>query len=304
MRTRRGIGAFRRKAAKATLPTYRFQYDFEYDLDAVSFCELRLRLWDAIPKLLSALEEQHFVCSDNCRQHLTVVLFDKLTDFGDAHWTDLCVDAHRHLEQAGKLTHLDVGKAQYALRGPRAIHVDPVADHEWTYTVEGFSPRFVGRGESIDASRKDFGVMVHKAFQMLVGLRPFRMTPEQHSDWRILEDAIDVDAYRASVPLTIIEVGVVTAAGSDGCTVKWIDGDREEHVRFEEAPPEFAALSSGQWIEALVERQAIDYSLNAIRFVRNTEALEVMDAEECDRWIRTLPSDDSLPRSEIEWTTL
>ena len=88
---------------------------------------------------------------------------------------------------------------------------------------------------------------------------------------------IDVDKYRDSVPLTLLEVGFVSEWNADRWVVVWLDGRRAETVTVEQTPPEFAAFQPGQWFEALVEREPRSYALRKLCFVRTTEPLREID---------------------------
>jgi hypothetical protein len=130
------------------------------------------------------------------------------------------------------------------------------------------------------------------------------MNEKQQTDWQLLESVIDLDRYWESVPVTLLEIGVVTKITVDGWEVVWLDGHRHERISVEQTVAEFAAFQAGQWFEALVERQPKTFALRKLRYVRPTDSLREMTEEEFQQWLGSLPSGQDLPKSGSDWTTL
>ncbi len=170
--------------------------------------------------------------------------------------------------------------------------------------MDQFGPQFIGKGDSIAAARRDFLNQIHSAFQSLVRLRPFQMNETQRVDWQMLESLIDVDRYWDSVPVALLETGVVSSDTADGWEIVWLDGERRELIPSERTLPEFAAFKQGQWFEAIVERQPRTYTLQKLRYVRPIEPIREMSEEEFRQWVDSLPSGEDVPKSGTDWATL
>jgi hypothetical protein len=282
--------------------TISVQHRVEFEPETGTFGELQRQMWGAIPSISQALEENEFPAA--CRPKLLSRVCDVLSDAGERLWQELCDEARRESGHAEEVVDLRVGPVTYHLQRALKLQVAPRDDHAWEFTLEQFAPRFVGVGDSISAARRDCLNRIHSAFQSLVRLRPFRMTEQQRSDWELLVKLIDVDKYRDSVPLTLLEVGFVSEWNADRWVVVWLDGRRAETVTVEQTPPEFAAFQPGQWFEALVEREPRSYALRKLCFVRTTEPLREMSDSELRQWLDELPSGESLPKSGSEWATL
>jgi hypothetical protein len=80
------------------------------------------------------------------------------------------------------------------------------------YLVAGFSPTFVGRGDTEAQASLDWRNAVHAAFQELLHKRPFETDEQDRQVWRVLTDQIDVAAYRNRVPISIRQFGLVSKA--------------------------------------------------------------------------------------------
>ena len=258
-----------------------------------SFEYLRQRYIRANPKVVNGLQQ----ANGNCSGHLPSQTFDALSDVSPKVWADVCAGQKREFQDADRLTEIAAGKVTYHLRQPLCSEVEPQQTRTWTFSVLPLSPRFVGVGDSINDARRNFMNSIHFAFQSLVRLRPFQMSPGQQTDWELLQRVIDVDAYWASVPLVLFENGVVSKASTDGWEVAWLDGDRQELISVDQAPTDFVALEAGNWFEALVERDAITHEIQQIRHVRGTQPPATMTPDEIRIWLQSLPTAESLPRS-------
>ncbi len=278
------------------------EHEIVFESDTVTFQEFRCQVWDATPKFASALER--LGVPEATKRKIATKVFDQLDDLGTKLWERLCAEAEREFERSDTVESLDVGPIKYELRHPRKTHVAPSADHAWAYSVDHFSPRFVGKGDSIAAAQHDFLNMVHAVFQTLVQLRPFQMDDAQKADWETLERTIDIKKYWASVPITLLEVGVVSAVTAEGREIVWLDGERKELVKIERTPPQFGALTKGQWFEALVERQPETYTLQKLNYVRPISPVREMSNDEFRKWVLSLPSSECVFKSESDWTTL
>jgi len=274
----------------------------EIDTETVTFSEIQDRFLGLIRRVASQLEEEDLSGEDMTR--ILVRVFDTLSDIRDSLWEGICDRAMRAFKHGSKIRELRYGSTTYPLRQSLQAQVFPAEEHRWTYSAEGIADRYVGNGDSIASARSDFLRKVHAAFQSLVQLREFQMSDEQLSAWRPLERLLDVEKYWESVPLTLLEVGLVLECDDDGRHVVWFDGHRTEYVPLDHAPPDFVALCKGSWFEALVAREPQTHTLRKVRFARRTSPLREMSEDELQLWLDGLPSGESLPQAESNWRTL
>ena len=144
----------------------------------------------------------------------------------------------------------------------------PSALAEGILFVESFSPTYIGHGVAFGAAYIDWRDKVHTAFQQLSGMRPFEMSTDELATWKILEDAIDVVAYRNSTPITLLEIGEVSfERRQTPQAVRWKHG-RKERVSLDQMPAAFAALRPGQCFEAVVEREPLTGDLLRSTYVK------------------------------------
>lgn len=298
-----GVQRKRRRAnTRITPSSVRVQHEVEVDPFTMTFSEIRQQVWSATPKSGEALKSLGM--SEAAYRRSLSEVFDKLDDFSTQLWKLLCADAKREFERTDLVSELPVGPVIYHLRNPLKALIAPSADQRWEVSLNQFHPRFIGKGESIAIAQRDFLNQVHATFQSLVRRRPFQMDEKQRTDWHTLERLIDVDAYWDCVPVTLLEIGVLSAITDAGCEVIWLDGVRKEVIPIERTLPEFAEFRPEQWFEALVERQPGSYELLKLRYVRPIEPIRDMSPEEFRQWISTLPSADDVPKSETDWNDL
>ena len=212
--------------------------------------------------------------------------------------------SHEQEPEKDVLDELVFGPTTYHFLRPLQKDVSRTYSQTWECSVEGLSPRFEGSGKSAESAERSFLSKVHSAFQSLVHLRPFRMTEEQRNDWSLLESLIDVPRYWESVPLKLIETGIVKSIDDDGWFVVWLDGDRVESINAEQAPPEFGAFKPGEWFEALVERTPDTHDLQKMPFARAIQPVHEMSEQELREWWDSLPTGEDLPRSDSELASL
>jgi len=292
----------RRANTRVTPSSVRFQHEVEVDPYTMTFSEIRQKVWSATPKSGEALKSLG-LSEAEYRRSLSEV-FDKLDDFSTQLWKQLCADAKREFERTDLVSELPVGPVTYHLRHPLKAQIALSADQRWEFSLNQFHPHFIGKGESFATAQRDFLNQVHATFQSLVRRRPFQMDEKQRTDWHTLERLIDVEAYWDCIPVTLLEMGVLSAITDAGWEVIWLDGERKEVIPVERTLPEFAAFRPEQWFEALVERRPGNYELLKLRYVRPIEPIRDMSPEEFRQWISTLPSADDVPKSKTEWTDL
>lgn len=296
------VSRTKRKKSVSCKQTICVEHSTKFAPDTDTFHEFRSQVFRATTTLASALVKRDFPEAE--KRSILSNFFDRLYDLGPQLWNEVCAEAKREFERSDRVVDLDVGAVTYQLRSPLKALIAPSADHAWEFSLDHFAPRFVGKGASIAAAHRDFLNKVHSSFQSLARLRPFQMNETQSADWKLLEKLIDVNAYWDSVPVTLLEIGVVSAITADGREIVWLDGERRELIPIERTPPEFAAFEEGQWFEALVERQPKTYQLQTLRYVRQIEPIREMSDDEFRQWVHSLPPGDDVPKSGTEWATL
>ena len=174
----------------------------------------------------------------------------------------------------------------------------------WSFAAENADlPRFRGSGESRETASANWRHLMHRRFQQLVRKRPFRMTEEEKADWEILSQLIDVEHYRKTTPIKRQETGFISALRSGVCEITWLGSEAVEELSLENAAPEFAGFGEGQWFEALVERNRGDYSLSKVIHAQPIDPIEGMTDEEWREWLSSLPTTETLPKSDTDWST-
>lgn len=294
----------RRRAprAKPATSVVRMEHEIEVEPYTATYTEVRDQVWRATPRVGQVLKALG-LSKAQYRKSLTDA-FDKLDDLGPQLWKQLCAEAEREFERTDRVTQFPIGPVTYQLRDPLKAQIAPSDNQGWEFSVDQFRPRFVGKGASIASAQRDFLNQVHAAFQLLVRRRPFQMDEAQRTDWQILERLIDVDAYWDCIPVTLLEIGVMSAITDAGWEVIWLDGERKEIIPIERTLPEFAALQPEHWFEALVERQPRTYELKKLRYVRPIEPIQAMSPDEFRKWIDSLSNGEDVPKSGTTWTDL
>lgn len=182
---------------------------------------------------------------------------------------------------------IEFGEARYPLLHPLYGGLNLTPDG-FVLTMQRLSPLWVGEGTTPVEAEHNLRYEIHLAFQHLHRKRPGQMTAEETSRWRALEAAIDVSQYSRETPLVVREIGTVLwlrqyrrGVGREGLKIRWFGGEAEI-VRYEDAPPAFAALRPGHWFRATTKRDAVSRQLIA-----------VVDVER-------LPGDPSLTNDQVE----
>jgi hypothetical protein len=204
----------------------------------------------------------------------------------------------------GKCQEFCVGDVWYrfAALGGVTLKGKQMADETWAFGTDE-DIRFCGCGPSRGAAAANWCNQLHTRFQQLVRKRPFCMSDDEKADWAFLSELIDVDHYRRTTPIKQQETGWISNLESAVYEITWLGSEEVEMLSLENASPEFAGFSKGQWFEALVERNREDYSLSKVIHARPIEPIKEMTDEEWKDWLSSLPTTESLPRSDTDWST-
>jgi hypothetical protein len=198
------------------------------------------------------------------------------------------------------IANASVGSITYKLRQPSFAVLECKNEQEqqgWSFCIQSWPEPYSGNGCTSEEAQKDCFNKIHVAFQSLVTLRPFRMNAEQLEAWTFLESVIDVEDYWQQIPLRVWETGTISSTKSSGFEVNWRDGNLTEVVKFEQATPEFARLTRGDWFDALVERNPSSRELKQVLDIRRIEPHPIMSEAEVSKWLEGLPVGQPLPKS-------
>jgi hypothetical protein len=195
---------------------------------------------------------------------------------------------------------IPVGQTGYPLRTPVSGTFAPGPSGKGLeFYVAGFKPFLVGNGPTVDAAFKDWCEQVHCRFQELYVKRPFERTEAEQADWKMLEERIDVAAYREHTPITVRQAGKVAKARPQPFLIEWEDGSREK-VRLEQMPDEFASYKPGQPFEATVKRHPVTFALQEVTDIQRTRSLPRMSEQEFQDFWESLPTTKALPATSWE----
>lgn len=187
---------------------------------------------------------------------------------------------------------IHVADVVYPLRRPCDAYFIPVVGE---FLVAGFSPSFVGHGETPETGREDWLLSVHMAFQKLLHKRPFEMTEEDHRTWFILSSRIDVTVFRNQTPIQVRQFGVISMARPYPQQIKWENGSYEM-IRIDQvASPDFITFKPGQPIDAVVARDPLDFRLLRIVHIERRSIPSRLSREEEAELLESIGSVKTLP---------
>lgn len=203
-----------------------------------------------------------------------------------------------------------VGPSEYRFRRPMTGRVFRVGAGTFEFAVDALAPHVVGRAAKPKDAFEDWRNQVHALFQQLLAMRPFEMEPVDRARWRALESVIDSAQFRRTMPVRMRQLGRVEyMKRSYPCAVHWAGGSLggqtyggRERVSFEVMPPEFPSFKPGQWIEAISERDPLTGQLIRVTHVERIPDVRIMTREQQDEYWQSLPTSESLPESDLDWT--
>ncbi|MEW4527736.1 MAG: hypothetical protein ACF8PG_06095 [Maioricimonas sp. JB045] len=192
------------------------------------------------------------------------------------------------------LWQIDIAGVRYPLRHRCLASYIPA---EGCFLLQGFSPRFVGRGSHRDEARENCFLAIHAAVQTLLHKRPFEMPPEEQRDWSLLSERIDVTVLRNNTPVQVRQFGRVNKVRPYPVEILWEDGRREPiDVRRVNAP-DFITYRAGQPFEAIVERDPVDFRLRRIIHIERRSQPSRLAADQEADLLRSIGSAKTLPET-------
>lgn len=195
------------------------------------------------------------------------------------------------------LNDVRVAGVVYPLRRPCTANFIPGIGE---FLVEGFSPAFLGRGETPGEARNDWLLAVHSGFQELLHKRPFEMTDDDNRRWSVLSANIDVAVYRNRTPIQVRQFGKITRARPYPQQIQWENGEREPVSIEQVASPDFITFKPGQPFEAIVARDPVNFRLvRIVHIERRSQASRLSRAKESDL-LESIGSAKSLPAAGWE----
>jgi hypothetical protein len=167
------------------------------------------------------------------------------------------------------------------------------------FLVDGFSPIFVGHGDTQQRARRNFHDEVHMTFQDLIAKRPFEMSERERRDWVILNDQIDVTLYRNNTPIHVTQYGWVSKVRPYPVQVTWENGSKESISLEIVESPDFVTYKAGQPFEAVVARDPISFALLRIVHVERRARASRLTSEAEIELLASIGSSDNL--EEVDW---
>ncbi len=197
---------------------------------------------------------------------------------------------------------IQISGIQYTLRRTLMGRLSPTGDGRFQFTVESLAPDIAGEGPSASEAIIRWKSLIHSLVQRLLATRPFERDANEHNRWRTFESAIDMSALRRSTPTRMRQLGRVEfLKDSYPRAIRWIGGNRD-HVSLDQMPAEFASYKPGQWVEAFCERDPVVGRLLRVTYIERIPAVRMMSFNEQQQYWDSLPTDDALPESELDWT--
>ena len=186
------------------------------------------------------------------------------------------------------LMEIKVGDTKYNLLFSidTQVYFDPI---EKKWECWNYSGKFNYIGIS-DTSREDaienFKLQIHIRFQQLYSKRPFEMTQEEYNEWIKLANTIDLLHYKTTTPLETREIGCVSYKNFPyPYRIKWLT-DENYIIDPSKVPGELMSYRPGQWIEAVVKRNPVNYKVLGISSIKKTRFHILRAGEAQNYWNR------------------
>jgi len=186
------------------------------------------------------------------------------------------------------LMEIKVGDTKYNLLFSidTQVYFDPI---EKKWECWNYSGKFNYIGIS-DTSREDaidnFKLQIHIRFQQLYSKRPFEMTQEEYNEWIKLANTIDLLHYKTTTPLETREIGCVSYKNFPyPYRIKWLT-DENYIIDPSKVPGELMSYRPGQWIEAVVKRNPVNYKVLGISSIKKTRFQILSAGEAQNDWNR------------------
>lgn len=141
-------------------------------------------------------------------------------------------------------------------------------------TIDGLSPKFVGRGESAAEALTDFSLQFHKCVQALIYKRGFEFTEEETQTWKNINDVVDITVFKNRTPLVVQQCGAVSHGMlSYPCKIKWDNGYTEPIDLQIVNSSDFVNYVPGQSVRAIVRRHPVTREIIDIPFIEKIRSL-------------------------------
>lgn len=183
------------------------------------------------------------------------------------------------------LQYIKVGETSYKLLSPIVTATVYVPDQKLWVCHTGGKFKYVGISkESREAALKEFELQIHTRFQQLYSKRPFEMIEDEYGEWIKLANTIDLLHYKTTTPLETREVGCVSYWRlSYPYRIKWLT-DENYIIDPSKVPAELMSYKPGQWIEAVVKRDPVNYKVLNISSIKKIRFHIPTDREAQNYW--------------------
>lgn len=168
-----------------------------------------------------------------------------------------------HSSTLDNFTSFEVGNTKYILICPlniTTVYLDQ--KYIWLCQSQTSGLKYVGISKkNRESAIEDFKYQLHIRFQQLYAKRPFEMTEDEYNEWIKLANTIDLLHYKTTTPLETREIGCVSYWKlSYPYRIKWIT-DENYIIDPSKVPGELMSCKTGQWIEAVVKRDPVNYKV-------------------------------------------
>lgn len=201
---------------------------------------------------------------------------------------------------------IKVGDAYYRFRHQLTVEFYPLMDGmRGELLVSPNVLDITGIGYSMRAAQQDWNETFHARFQSLLAKRHWERDEADERDWAMIEQFVDVPAYKRETPVRVRQVGTVTRnrLAEHGfrplpTQVRW-DSGRVEDIQLDFAPLDFSTYPPGSRVEAVVLRNPTTNCL--IRILDSVRLKGVTHAECESLWSKVAGTSEF---EKVEWEAL
>jgi hypothetical protein len=190
---------------------------------------------------------------------------------------------------------LSYGETRYPLRRPLRGRYSPGYDgHPGTFRVIDV-PAIAGDGDDPFSAYEDWRLAFHRHFLSFFFKRPFEMTPEAELTWRQISEVVDLQQFRAEIPVIARRFGIILSSDKRGIGIQWDDGHKIL-IWPRVVPPVAWTYQPGDEIEAIVSYDPESMRVTDFRYISQREKPPQLlsDEEAQAKIVRT-------KGKEVEW---
>ncbi len=198
-----------------------------------------------------------------------------------------------------EFTRFSVGEIEYCSSKPLlGTFEPPIHGSEGRFLVAEFAPEVVGRDRTLKKARQDWQFSFDREVQRILALQEFEIRDADKLLARKIHRYFDMNELRYATPLKLRAYGRILRIRGHRYQVRWIDGQTNWLSR-NEIPSSILAFGVGQAFEAVVRRDARNWSLLRIESAFRTNALPEMSEAEADKLFSATKA--NLEVKQLDW---